>query len=94
MGGLVGSRWGLVGGGAAVVLLRRCSAFMMRLLPATCYLLPAARLMTTADSNDLMPAQEKLEWVTPKISLMEAGDTDSTKPFHTFKEYNNLSGPS
>jgi hypothetical protein len=25
--------------------------------------------------NDLMPAQEKLEWVTPKISLMEAGDT-------------------
>ena len=97
----MGSRWGLVGGGAAVVLLRRCSAFMMRLLPATCYLLPAtcyllpaARLMTTADSNDLMPAQEKLEWVTPKISLMEAGDTDSTKPFHTFKEYNNLSGPS
>jgi hypothetical protein len=25
--------------------------------------------------NDLMPAPEKLEWVTPKISLMEAGDT-------------------
>ena len=32
--------------------------------------------MTTADRNDLMPAQEKLEWVTPKISLMDAGDTD------------------
>ena len=33
--------------------------------------------MTSAeDRNDLMPAQEKLEWVTPKISLMEAGDTD------------------
>ena len=31
--------------------------------------------MTSADRNDLMPAQEKLEWVTPKISLMEAGDT-------------------
>ena len=35
--------------------------------------------MTTADRNDLMPAQEKLEWVTPKISLMEAGDTDGGK---------------
>ena len=32
--------------------------------------------MTSADRNDLMPAQEKLEWVTPKISLMEAGDTE------------------
>ena len=31
--------------------------------------------MTTADRNDLMPAQEKLEWVTPKISLIDAGDT-------------------
>ena len=29
----------------------------------------------TNDLNDLVPAQEKLEWVTPKISLMEAGDT-------------------
>ena len=34
--------------------------------------------MTSADRNDLMPAQEKLEWVTPKISLMEAGDTEGT----------------
>ena len=33
-------------------------------------LLPAALLMTSADRNDLMPAQEKLEWVTSKISLM------------------------
>jgi hypothetical protein len=32
--------------------------------------------MTSADRNDLLPAQEKLEWVTPKISLMEAGDTE------------------
>jgi hypothetical protein len=31
--------------------------------------------MPTADRNDLMPAQEKLEWVTPKISLMETGET-------------------
>ena len=32
--------------------------------------------MTTADRNDLMPPQEKLEWVAPKISLMDAGDTE------------------
>jgi hypothetical protein len=33
--------------------------------------------MTSADRNDdLSPAQEKLEWVTPKISLMEAENTD------------------
>ena len=32
--------------------------------------------MTSADRNDLMPAQEKLEWVTPKISLMVAEDTE------------------
>ena len=32
--------------------------------------------MTTADRNDFVPAQEKLEWVTPKISLMDAGDTE------------------
>ena len=30
-------------------------------------------MTTAADRNDLMPAQEKLEWVTPKISLMDAG---------------------
>ena len=35
-------------------------------------------LMTSADRNDLMPAQEKLEWVTPKISLMDAGDTSGS----------------
>jgi hypothetical protein len=39
-------------------------------------LLPAARLMTSTDRNDLMPAQEKLEWVTPKISLMVSEETD------------------
>jgi len=31
--------------------------------------------MTSTERNDLMPAQEKLEWVTPKISLMEAEET-------------------
>jgi len=35
--------------------------------------------MTSADRNDLVPPQEKLEWVTPKISLMGAGDTDGGK---------------
>ena len=33
----------------------------------------------TNDLNDLVPTQEKLEWVTPKISLMEAGDTEGSK---------------
>ena len=32
--------------------------------------------MTSTDGNDFVPAQEKLEWVTPKISLMDAGDTE------------------
>jgi hypothetical protein len=45
-------------------------------------LLPTSRHMTSTDRNDLMPAQEKLEWVTPKISLIEAGETDGkTFPF-------------
>ena len=35
--------------------------------------------MTSADRNDLVPAQEKLEWVTPKISLMEADKTAGAK---------------
>ena len=36
--------------------------------------------MTSADPNDLAPAQEKLEWVTPKISLMVAEDTEGKTP--------------
>ena len=32
--------------------------------------------MITADSNVLVTAQEKLEWVTQTISLMGAEDTD------------------
>lgn len=41
--------------------------------------------MTSYDRNasdrndDLVPAQEKLEWVTPKISLMGAEDTEGGK---------------
>jgi len=38
--------------------------------------------MTSADRNDLLTAptaQEKLEWVTPKISLLEAWDTEGGK---------------
>jgi len=33
--------------------------------------------VTFADRNNLgkSPVQEKLEWVTPKISLMDTGDT-------------------
>ena len=37
---------------------------------------------TAADRNDLMPAQEKLEWVTPKISLMEAGGYERQQQIH------------
>ena len=33
----------------------------------------------TNELNNLVPAQEKLEWVTPKISLMDAGDTEASK---------------
>ena len=50
--------------------------------------------MTSAeDRNDLMPAQEKLEWITPKISLMVAEDTEGGgKPF--IKRETVTSGPS
>jgi hypothetical protein len=37
--------------------------------------------MTSVERNDLMPAQEKLEWVTSKISLMVAEDTEGSKDF-------------
>ena len=44
--------------------------------------------MTTTDRNDLVLAQEKLEWVTPKISLMEAGDTAGSKALSLLNENN------
>jgi hypothetical protein len=36
----------------------------------------------TNELNDLVPAQEKLEWITPKISLMVAGDTEGKVGIH------------
>ena len=42
--------------------------------------------MTTTDRNDLVPAQEKLEWVTPKISLMDAADTDGKQFYSISRE--------
>ena len=47
---------------------------------------------SSALSEDLVPAQEKLEWVTPKISLMDAEDTEG-KPFIPSGE-STTSGPS
>jgi len=38
--------------------------------------------MMTNDLKSLVPAQEKLEWVTPKISLMDAVDTDGKSSFN------------
>ena len=53
--------------------------------------------LTSADRNDLMLAPEKLEWVTPKISLMEAEDTESKIPAakeRTGGPFNTLEGNS
>jgi hypothetical protein len=46
--------------------------------------------MTSTYRNDLMPAQEKLEWVTPK---MVAGETDG-KTFLALREYGLHTAPS
>ena len=48
--------------------------------------------MTSAEHNDLMPAQEKLEWVTPKISLMEAGETDGSGKINNSNEFIDSNG--
>jgi hypothetical protein len=50
--------------------------------------------MTSADRNDLMPAQEKLEWVTPKISLMGAEDTEGKTLYKSELLTENFIGPS
>ena len=54
--------------------------------------------MTSAyDRNDvLVTAQEKLEWVTPQISLMGAGNTEGKNPdpIETFPAPTGDSGPS
>jgi len=50
--------------------------------------------MTSADLKDLVPAhaQEQLEWVTPKISLLDAGDTDARKVF-SYKNEDGIKAP-
>ena len=45
------------------------------------------------NSNDRMPAQEKLAWVTPKITPMEAIQTDG-KPLQNYNEFYGKFGPS
>jgi hypothetical protein len=51
--------------------------------------------MTSADSNDLMPAQEKLEWVTPKISLITEEAAGTPNKYATpLGEINSRWGPS
>ena len=75
---------------------------IMRLLPAACCLLPAAccLIMTSADLNHndkLLAAgkKEKLEWVTPKISLMLSQDTLGSQKYPKAREFDfNTEGPS
>lgn len=54
--------------------------------------------MTAAeDRNDMVPAQKKLEWVTPKISLMMAEVTDGKNTFNPNENlvlFTDLAGPS
>ena len=50
--------------------------------------------MSSADRNDLVPAQEKLEWVTPKISLMDAGDSQGKNAQQNFETAFNSFGAS
>ena len=66
----------------------------MRLLPAACCL-----IMTSADldHNDKLLAagkKEKLEWVTPKISLMLSQDTLGTKVTSKYESGMDQTGPS
>ncbi len=59
-----------------------------RVLSAEC-----GRLMTFADRNDLVAtSQEKLEWVTPQISLMGSGKTNG-KEIVYFKEIVSATSP-
>jgi hypothetical protein len=54
----------------------------VRVLSACCLLPAAFLIMTSADleHNDKLLAKEKLEWVTPKISLMEGEATAGGGP--------------
>ena len=79
----VGFLWAGVEGGMVVF----SNGFFVYLL---------CRRMNSADRNDLMPApaQEKLEWVTPKISLMVAQVTQIKKPIVKKTEAETSIGPS
>ena len=58
-------------------------------LPGGCF------LMTSAEyRNDLMPAQENLEWVTPQISPMVAGDSEGKPKPGQAETSNDFVGPS
>ena len=51
--------------------------------------------MTSAeDRNDLIPAQENLEWVTPQISPMVAGDSEGKPKPGPAETSNDFVGPS
>jgi hypothetical protein len=55
--------------------------------------------MTALDRNDRIPDDApqnkvKLEWITPKISLMEGGDTDGTGKISNEIELGTDEGPS
>lgn len=45
-------------------------------------------------NNDLVSAQEKMEWVTPKILLMSAGDTEGSNKQLRGGESDFTTGPS
>ena len=76
-------------------VLESAEGGMVVLLKGLFWLLDFCCRMTSADHNDLMPAQEKLEWVTPKISLMGAGETDgSGKNVLVVETKFNFQGPS
>lgn len=55
--------------------------------------------MTALDRNDRIPDDApqnkvKLEWITPKISLMEGGDTDGKDKVYVTDEAISTFGPS
>jgi len=82
-----------------VLLLGACGVFCERVLRCGAlgadgvFFADCLRLMTSADRKDLVPTQEKLEWVTPKISLLEAEDTEGTRKVYEFYE-DRVVGPS
>jgi len=47
--------------------------------------------MTSTDRSDLVPAQEKLEWVSPSITTWDIEETEKAgfqqKPFETREGY-------